>query len=98
MTVVYNRAVAAVRIGLGRVDVAFGASGCCRLGRESTDQQEKKNDERDGGAGGAVATVLKASAGLVHGRVDAHGCLCHRQGSAVVSIVLLLLRIHSFFS
>ena len=42
--------------------------------------------------------AVPSSAGLVHGRVDAHGCLCHRQGSAVVLIIVLLLRVHSFFS
>ena len=44
-----------------------------------------------------MAAALTASVGLVHGRVDAYGCPCHRQGSAVVSIIVLLFRIHSFF-
>ena len=87
MTVFYNRAVAAVWIGLGRFDVTFGASECCRSGRESADEQDENNNERDGGPGGAaMAMAVTVSADLVHGRVDARGCLCHRQGSAIVSV------------
>ena len=95
VTVVHHRAVAVAWIGLGRVDETFRVSECSRPGRESADQHEENNNERDGGGCGGAAAAA-GFAGLVHGRVDAHGCLCHRQGSTVVSMVVLLFRIHSF--
>ena len=85
-TLVHNRVITAVWIGLDRVDRTCIACCCSRSGGVAEDQQEENENEQNGGGGTAAAT---ASTGLARLCVDAQHRLCRHHGTELVLMVFL---------